>query len=355
LWLEVHLADSDWHTNCTLSDIAQRIDAAHSVVILTHVKADGDAVGGSLALVRAIAASRHTSPSGVACPAEAWFTGPLPLWLSAVSRQTKSRSIGATDPLPALDPDLVVIVDTGSRDQLDCLADWAEARAERAIIIDHHRSGDAHLAALRYIDTDAAAVCQTLAPLCASLVGVPSPAQLDESIAEALYLGLATDTGWFKHSNVTPAVMRLAADLLETGVNHERLYQNVEQRDRPARLRLMARALNSLEFALDGACALMSIRQKDFDETGAAPQDVGGLVDIPKTVETVRVSVLLTELGPADKPTTKISMRSKGGPNLIDVNAVAARLGGGGHVQAAGAKLQCPLDEAKARLIEALE
>lgn len=321
--------------------------------MLTHVKPDGDAVGASLALVRSIAASRRTSPSGVACPAEGWFTGPMPLFFSAVSRQTKARCIGATDELPALDPELVVIVDTGSWNQLDNFADWVRDRGDRTIVVDHHRNGDAEVAAMRYIETTAAAVCQPLAQLCAMLVGVRNPAQLDESIAEPLYLGVATDTGWFKHSNVTPAVMRLAADLIEAGVNHERLYQVVEQRDRPARLRLMARALNSLEFALHGTCAIMSLRQADFDESGAAPQDVGGFVDIPKTVEQVLVSCLLTELGPTGGPVTKISMRSKGGPDLIDVNAVASKLGGGGHMQAAGARLQCSLEEAKRQLIEA--
>lgn len=344
-----------WQTNATLEQIASRIGAARSIVVLTHVKPDGDAVGGTLALVRAIAASRRTSPSGVACPAEAWYTGPMPLFFSAVSRQTKTRSFGATDELPAFDPELLVVVDTGSWSQLDNLAEWVRPRAERTIVIDHHRNGDPDTASMRFIDTTAAAVCQTLGTLCARLTGVRTPAQLDESIAEPLYLGLATDTGWFKHSNVTPAVMRLAADLIEAGVGHERLFQVVEQRDRPARLRLMARALASLEFAMNGVCAIMSLRQTDFDETGAAPQDVGGFVDIPKCVEQVLVSCLLTEMGPPHAPVTKISMRSKGGPDLIDVNAVTNKLGGGGHQQAAGARLVCPLEEAKRRMLEAFE
>lgn len=348
------MPDSSWQTNCSLEQVVEQIASARSIVVLTHVKPDGDAVGAALALVRAIAASRRTSPGSVACPAEAWFTGPMPLFFNSVGRQTKARCFGATDELPAFDPELVVIVDTGSWSQLDNFADWIRERACRTIVIDHHRNGDADVAALRYIDTAAAAACQPVAQICAMLAGKGKASELDESIAEPLYLGLATDTGWFKHSNVTPAVMRLAADLIEAGTNHERLYQWVEQRDRPARLRLMARALNSLEFVLEGVCALMSLRQADFDACGASPQDVGGLVDIPKTVEQVRVSCLLTESGPPDAPVTKISLRSKGGPNLIDVNAIAGRLGGGGHTQAAGARLNCGLEEARRRLLEAM-
>lgn len=343
-----------WGTNASLADIAERIKRASSIVVLTHVKPDGDAIGSSLALVRAIAESRHTSPSGVASPIEAWYTGPMPLWFDTLHRQTKTRSIAPEVSLPPLDPDLVLVVDTGSWSQLDRFADWLRPRRENTIVLDHHRQGDSAVGALRVVDTEAAAAAELVAELACLLLRRASPAELDESIAEPLYLGLATDTGWFKHSNVTPRVFRLAADLLETGVDHERLFLWVESRDRPARLRLMARALASLEYTAGGTCAILSLTQKDFDETGAAPQDIGGLVDIPKAVEQVRVSVLLTELTNAEGTVTKVSMRSKGGPGMIDVNQVTQIFGGGGHAQAAGARIPLPLAQAKAKIIEAL-
>jgi bifunctional oligoribonuclease and PAP phosphatase NrnA len=348
------LTTETWGTNAALADIAERINRASSVIVLTHVKPDGDAVGSSLALVRAIAQSRRTSPSGVACPAEAWYTGPVPLWFSSVHRQTKTRSFTADMPTPPIDPDLIVVVDTGSWSQLDRFADWVRPRREKTAVIDHHRQGDPEIGVLRVVDTVAASATEIVAELACLLLKCASPAELDESIAEPLYLGLATDTGWFKHSNVTPRVLRLAADLLEAGVDHERLFLLTESRDRPARLKLMARALCSIDFAHGGTVAIQSLRQKDFDESGAAPQDIGGLVDIPKSVEAVKVSVLLTELKTPDGVLTKVSMRSKGGPDMVDVNLITQKFGGGGHAQAAGARIPLPIEEAKAKLIEAL-
>jgi phosphoesterase RecJ-like protein len=246
------------------------------------------------------------------------------------------------------------VVDTGSWSQLDRLADYVRSFEGDVIVIDHHLQGDADVGAMRLVDTTAAAACQPVAGLCAALLHLPSPAALDPAIAEPLYLGLATDTGWFRHSNVSPAVFRLAADLVQAGVKHEQLFQTIEQRDRAARLGLMARALSSLEFALDGAAAIMTLTQADFEATGAAPQDVGGIVDLPRSVESVMVSALLTEQRSHEGPLTKISMRSKGGPHMIDVNVVTRSLGGGGHAQAAGARVSLTVADARAALIKAM-
>ncbi len=344
-----------WETNATLAEVANRIARASSIVVLTHVKPDGDAVGSSLALVRAIAQSRRTTPSGVACPAEAWFTGPMPMWFGSIHRDTKARPLGPDQSIPPLDPDLVVIVDTGSWSQLDRFADWVKPKQEKTIVIDHHRQGDPDVSALRVVDTSAASATELIAELACLLLKCASPAELDESIAEPLYMGLATDTGWFKHSNVTPRVFRLAADLLEAGVKHEELFLNIESRDRPARLRLMARSLSTIDFALGGTVAIQCLQQSDFEETGAAPQDIGGFVDLARSIEQVRVSVLLTEMHTPDGMLTKVSMRSKGGPNMVDVNIVANTFGGGGHAQAAGARIALPIAEAKAKIIEALQ
>lgn len=344
-----------WHTNATLADLAERIARASSVVVLTHAKPDGDAVGSSLALVRAIAQSRRTTPNGVACPAEAWYTGPMPLWFTSVHRNTKARPLGPDQPIPPLDPDLVVIVDTGSWSQLDRFADWVKPKHDKTVIIDHHRQGDPDVGVLRVIDAAAASATELVAELACLLLKCASPAELDESIAEPLYMGLATDTGWFKHSNVTPRVFRLAADLLEAGVRHEELFLNIESRDRPARLRLMARSLSSIEFFLGGTVAVQSLQQADFQATGAAPQDIGGFVDLARSIEEVRVSALLTEMNTPDGMLTKVSLRSKGGANMVDVNIIANTFGGGGHAQAAGARIPLPIAEAKAKLIEALQ
>lgn len=348
------MTDPEWASNAPLPDIARWLEGKRSVVVLTHAKPDGDAMGATLALARAI--NRATNTSGAASAAECWYLGPMPAWHKLLAGSTKVRHIDPGEtPSFALDPEAIVVCDTGTWGQLDAYADWLRARTDRACVIDHHLQGDPDTAPRRHLATDAAAVCQPVAELCRLILGLGSIADLPAEIAEPLYFGVATDTGWFKHGNVNAEVMRTAGDLLACGVNHERLYQATEMNDRPERLRLMARALASLELHRGDTVALMSLGPKDLVETGAAPGDSGGFVDIPRTVGKIRVSALLTEIeAPDETRFTKISLRSKGGDEAVDVNQVAQKLGGGGHARAAGARVMAPLETAKAKLLEAL-
>ena len=152
--------------------------------------------------------------------------------------------------------------------------------------------------------------------------------------------------------------MRLAGDLLETGVDHSALFAMLYQRDRASRLKLMAKALASLEVIHEKNLALMSLTDQDFKDTGAAPGDSGGFVDLPQSVASIRVIAMLTEHHDAEGVLTKISMRSKPsaweGKDPIDVNAVCNILGGGGHARASGARVRADLATTKKKIIEAL-
>ncbi|MEZ6243573.1 MAG: DHH family phosphoesterase [Phycisphaerales bacterium] len=343
-----------WGTNATLAEIARWLADKRSVVLLTHAKPDGDAMGSTLGLARAINLSRGTS--GAASTAECWYCGPMASWTKLLARSTKVRTVEPGQaPEFALEPEAVVICDTGSWKQLDCYEGWVREHASRTAVIDHHLQGNAEIAALRHVDTSAAAVCQPVAELCRIILGLERVADLPTEVAEALYFGVATDTGWFKHGNVSGEVFRVAGALLDAGAEHERLYNATELNDRPERLRLMARALTSLEFHKNETVAFMSLTVADFKETGSAPGDSGGFVDIPRTVGKVLVSAVLTEVeSHSGGAVTKISLRSKGGEGAVDVNEVAQKLGGGGHARAAGARVEAGLDETKRRLLEAL-
>ncbi|MEM7622286.1 MAG: DHH family phosphoesterase [Planctomycetota bacterium] len=353
-----------WASNATVGKIGRWLNGKRSVVVLTHAKPDGDAVGSTVAVARALNIASGGSAAGfggVASRAEVWFAGPMPPWLGAVVRDTKHRVIASGDSLPAAEPDAVLITDTGAWTQLDPLGIWVREHHDRVVVMDHHLNGDADVAPMRLIETGCAAACQVVAPLCAAILGVPSAAGLPSEVAEPLYLGLATDTGWFRHSNVTPAVMRLAADLLEAGLDHEWLHETIELRERPSRLRLLQRVMGSLEMLRDDRVGMLTARQRDFAEAGASPGESGGFLDLVRTVESVRVAVMLTEAQAADDPRgplTKLSFRSKGaggGMAMVNVNDVASELGGGGHAQAAGAKVRKPLAEVKPLVIAALD
>lgn len=336
-----------WVTTHTAAQIAEWLSPARSVMVLTHTKPDGDAVGSSLAVARALAAGGRA--------VRVAYAGPLPYWLPALAGETAHERVDGTG-FAGGDPDAIVIVDTGSWSQLEDVAEWLASRRGRAAVIDHHRTGDADVADRRLIDTEAAATCEPAAEICARLVGAPSPARLPIGIASPLYVGLATDTGWFRHSNLRPGTLRLAASLLEAGANHSALYAMIEQSERPARLRLMARALTSLELHAGDQVASLTLTQKDFHDCHADPSDSGGFADLALIIATVKVAVVFTEaFTPEGKPAvTKVSLRAKEGPGAVDVNKAAQEFGGGGHMRAAGARVRGSLHEIRRSVIAAL-
>jgi phosphoesterase RecJ-like protein len=341
-----------WASNSTLSEIADFLRARRRIIVTSHTKPDGDAVGSTIALVRAL---NLPMPWSGSARAEAWYFGPQPPWLADVALDTPYRVLPSGADLSGERPDAVVVLDTGSWMQLEEIQDFLASYRDRTAVIDHHFHGDPDVGDFRYIDTAAAAACQPVGELCRILLAKPTVAALPAPIAEALYLGLATDTGWFRHSNVTHKVMDLAGELLDAGADHVRLYRVVEQRQSPARLRLLARALGSLELFDHDRIAVLTLTREDFRATGAQPGDSGGFVDFGNAIETVLVTILLTEVPSSDAggPATKVSLRSK--LPTINVGTIASALGGGGHVQAAGARPRLGIDAAKREVVRLAE
>jgi phosphoesterase RecJ-like protein len=338
-----------WRSTVTVRDVARRCKAARSVALLTHIKPDGDAIGSTLAVARAL---RHAGVAATCC-----YLPPWPERFGEVLRGTPTLHLPEANPASGLrpEPDLALVLDTGAWSQLTGLEEWLRARRDRVIVIDHHLHGDAEISESRIIEPGAAAACEIVAGLCVAILGVADASGLPEDVAEALYMGLATDTGWFHHSNTSPTTLRLAAWLLEAGVRHDRLFALVEQSDSEARLRLMARALASVEFHAGGRVALMTLRGADFEACGAEPGDSSGFVETPLHVAGVRISAILTE---TDRGACKLSMRSKPGPGpgdeAVDVHEIGKGFGGGGHARAAGARFRMPLRDALPVVLDAL-
>ncbi len=354
-----------WTSNASLPDLAAWLACKRRVAILTHAKPDGDAFGSTIALARALRLAPPAQGQWSAVPAIArpFFAGPLPDWARTLSSPEEFTHLNA-NALPDAtvlggEPDAICVLDTGSWSQLKEVEPWLRSRTSIAAIVDHHRRGDGDVAPRRHIDPESAAACQLVSELCRLILNKPRVDDLPTDVATPLYLGLATDTGWFHHSNVGPAVMHLAGGLLAAGVDHTRLFEAVERQDRPARLRLMSRALNSLKLLDHDRVAIMTLTQQDFHDCHASQTDSGGLVDLPLSVASVQVSCIITQMfvppatGSASaSEITKVSFRSKA--NTVDVNAIAGTLGGGGHIQAAGAKLEAPLADVVARVTKAL-
>ncbi len=341
---------AEWATNVSIEELGAWLEGGHRFAVLTHTKPDGDAVGSTIALVRALRVVCERS-GGDPSRIMAHFAGGTPRWIGDVAFEDEYQTANVSE-LEALDPDRIVVCDTGAWSQLREVAPFLEERAERIAIVDHHVTGDGEIGDRRLIETDAAAVCQPVARLCARLLG-STVADLASEIAEVLYLGIATDTGWFRHSNVSPSVLRDAGELLGAGVDHARLYQRTEQRDPAGRILLMGRVLAGMELHHGDRLAVLRVLLRDVHEVGLEPGQTSGLGDQAMNIASVRVCVTLTETG-EDPALTKVSMRSKEGDGAVDVAAIAREVGGGGHARAAGARVPGEIDEVAAGLVEAI-
>jgi phosphoesterase RecJ-like protein len=346
-------ASGAWGSTTDAAGIAARLSAARRAVVITHGKPDGDAVGSTLAVARALALKGAW--------AEVWYIGPTAPWAEPLVGKTPSRVFAPAKPAAGPKPhdfDTLVCVDTGTWSQLSEFKEWLPAFSERAVLIDHHLHGDPDVAATRLVETKAASCTQVLAPVLCKLLGRDSAAELPLEVAEPLYLGLATDTGWFRYSSVTRETMVLGGDLLAAGVEHTKLYRVIEQQDQPGRWKLLGRSLSSLELHGNGRFAVQSLRATDFVECGATRNDTTGFADMVQAIASVQASALITEgddNGSTGGPVSKISMRTKPGPDAIDANKLLGALGGGGHARAAGAKVNATLDETKRKLLELLK
>lgn len=338
---------TDYTSNIDLSEAAKLIRrAGDNVLVTTHVKPDGDAFGSVVALV---AAMRQLGQQASGCL--------MPPVLGNLMRLSGAQLIQVHDdaqPLP--EPSLVIVLDSGAWSQLMPLREQLERWTDRMLIIDHHTSGDVP-ATWRYVDTAAAACCEIVAELIDQMAGNGDELISNPTIAQALFVGLASDTGWFRFSNTRPQTHELAARLLRDGVDHAELYRVLEQMERPEKLALLIRAVDSLQLLANGRAAVMTLCAADFRETGALSEETERLVDIPQMVASVQAVVLITEPpddANGDAPPIRMSFRSKPGPDAIDVAELARQFGGGGHARAAGAKVAAPLQQVVQQVGEAL-
>lgn len=291
-------------------------------LILTHQRSDGDATGSvcatSLALRKLGAEPLAVlfEPLG----ARYRFLQPLIDWHDWSDRGG-ALSGGV---------DSVVIVDTCAGAQLEPALDFLRA-APPILVVDHHatrddigvREGD-----LRMIDPTAGAAALLIAEWIA-WAGV----RLDARIATAILTGLATDTGWFRFSNTDARLLRSAAAMLEAGADANRLYNAIHEQEPVEKIRLTARLLSSLRLEMNGELAVMQLREEDFAISGADASMTEDLVNEANRIATVRATALFIEQ-PGGR--IRVNLRSK---NAIDVAAIARGFGGGGHANAAGARI----------------
>ncbi|SET42209.1 bifunctional oligoribonuclease/PAP phosphatase NrnA [Paenibacillus sp. NFR01] len=206
--------------------------------------------------------------------------------------------------------------------------------------IDHHPTNNGY-GAVTLIKPDAAATAEILFDLLKTF-----QVQWDIDVATALYTGLLTDTGGFRYTNTSPKVMAAVSELLALGVNGPELAETLLEEMTLAQVKVLNRALNTLQLSSDGDIAWVYVTPQDMEECGAANEDLEGIVNYPRNIRGVEVGMLFKVI---TERSVKVSLRSAG---KVDVAELAQVFGGGGHTRAAGARIDMTLEEAIPRVLE---
>ena len=308
-----------------ISDIIRNSDG---FLVASHYNPDGDAIGSISAMGHILAAlgkqATLYNPSGLP---DRYAFADLP---SPVA-----------DELPETLPPWTIVLDCGAAARMgDALRDRL---AETSVInIDHHLGND-EFGEVNWVDPSQPAVGAMVATLAAELdVPVSGP------LAENLYLAVATDTGFFTYGNTTPETLELAAQMLRDGLDIAHMNMLITKQWSEERMRLWTEVMGNVQLHLGGLVATTAVTADMFARTGTTAEDTENIINFVRRLKAVRVAAILREEGP---DLYKFSLRSYGDDN---VQAVAARFGGGGHKNASGGTIQAPLDEARAMLIRAV-
>ena len=306
----------------TRLEMAQALRAHDNYIILTHRRPDGDTLGSAAGLclgLRALGKNAWVLKNRQLTPKLAPFTEGL-----------------VTDTCP--EHATVLSVDIASLGLLSFDAEELSLGDQIALAIDHHGSND--LNAPKLVEADRAACGEIILELL-ELLGVT----LTEKLANALYLAISTDTGCFKFSNTTAHTHAVAAACLTAGIDGGEINRALfETKSRP-RFEMERIVFDTMEFHENGAIAVAVLWRRDIDHAGADMDDLDSIASLTRQIEGVQIGITLTE-----KPdgTVRVSVRTT---KEMDASAICKRVGGGGHVRAAGASFTCGMDEAKAEML----
>lgn len=307
-----------------LAAVAEKLLASRKPLLTVHIHPDGDAIGAMLGLYWLLK-SRGIEPTMVVDDS-----------VPAVFQNLLGADLIRPFSPEKTDADLLVVLDASDEGRIGRVREMLDP-AVKVLNIDHHVS-NMGFSDWRWLDVGAAATAEMVTRLAEhwqygyETVGV----------AEALYTGIATDCGFFRYANTTPQTMRLAARLVEAGVEPNVVSDRIETQP-VAMLNVLATVLSSLELHKGGRLAMISIPLEQYD-----PEiDSDSFIRYPRYIEGVEVAVMLKGVA---EHTTRVSMRSR----ELDVSKVALHFGGGGHKRAAGCTIPLPLNDARSAIVAVL-
>ncbi len=305
--------------------IATAIEEHDKFLVTTHENPDGDALGSMLAVTLAL--------RGLGKDVSMFLTGTAPT-------PAEYRFLDLAGLTRVLPPDVaervLLAVDCANERRIGPDLDPVE-RAKLVIDIDHHHD-NSRFGDLNLIVDDASSTAEIVRDILRAL-DVP----LTPEVAEALYVGLVTDTGRFQYTNTTPKALRLAAELVEAGADVHGVFRYVYETVQFAKLKLLARALERAQPFEGGRLVVSYLLKDDFPAVGAEEPYSEGIIDSLRAVEHSEMVALIREPPRSEGPSRRVSLRSS--HDEVDVSAIAAKAGGGGHRQAAGFSSELSISE----------
>lgn len=319
-----------------LSTVLSHLLDAERVVITTHLRPDGDALGSQIALGLFLRKLGKTVTLLNSDPAPRNLD-----WMMDLAKVTTFT--GALKQLKRInEADALVVVDTGVEERIGKLGPSFRDASGVKLLIDHH-PGPENWFDHQFLRVDASAAGEMIY----DLIAQHDPDLIDGEIATALYAAIMTDTGSFRYGSTTARVHQITADLLERGdIAPEPIHVAIFDTRMPSTLRLLSRALDTITTVYDGQLAYVIVSLDAMNGVGARSDEAEGIVSYPLSLEGVRAAVIFLETPSG----IKCSFRSKG---ALAINGWARAFGGGGHRNAAGAYIREPLREVIDRVIAA--
>ncbi|MCE9654542.1 bifunctional oligoribonuclease/PAP phosphatase NrnA [Clostridium celatum] len=319
----------------TLSQIANLILEGKKIGITYHVSPDGDAVGSVLALLNALRSLNK----------ECYVISKDSVSDNLKYLKGSDEIIG--DITEAKDEtDIIVVLDCGN---LDRVSANLEEFTGKIINIDHHLSNDKY-GDINYIDSKAAATAEIIFEL-VNIMGIDFSIENDitKDIGTCIYTSIVTDTGGFRHSNVTDRTHNICSTLKKINVNNTFIYQSLFDNKEFNRIKIIGKALSKMELILGGKVALIELNKTFADEFGGEIGDTSDIISYGLQIKGVEVTLLLKEV----EDGVKASLRAK---SYVDVRKIAEVFGGGGHVRASGIKIKnVSMEEAKYEILNEIQ
>ncbi|MBQ9461931.1 MAG: bifunctional oligoribonuclease/PAP phosphatase NrnA [Clostridia bacterium] len=310
--------------NITLEKAAEMLIEQDNILILMHKSPDGDTIGSGYALCLALRKAGKK--------AQAICSDPIPSKYGYITDSIDDQSF---------EPDFIVSTDIAAP---QLFGDKLSAYTESVdLCIDHHGS-NTRFAKYSYIEPSAAACAQIIAKLI-PLMGT----EIDAPIADALFTGISTDTGCFKFRNTTAETYRAAAEMIERGARNYMITTLMFDTKSRQQLELEKRAIETLDYRMDGKIAIITITTEMMAETGAEESDTDYIVSLPRQIEGVMAGVTIKQKG---EKLCRISVRASDG---VDASEICSLFGGGGHKGAAGCSIEASPAEAKEMMASAIE